>query len=167
MKEARKYHKMLREWVTKHVTKHGSINLPHKLLILDAEELSLSFRDYKGTKHEGGVEVSRRELKAAYDKAIVAAMKSGFTQYAALPAHLASETFSGGDGDLFWERARGFYLQWGATRVVRYVEEEQEHQPVQLTEPEFSSISFSTSSPTPETGFDRTALSVPELSSKK
>jgi hypothetical protein len=85
------------------VTKHGNINLPQKLLTLDAEELSLSYKDPTRTRHEEGVaNATRMELKTAYDKAIVAAMKSGFTQDAALAAHLASETFSA-ERDLFWE----------------------------------------------------------------
>ena len=105
MKEAKGYHETVKSWVFN----QGSINLPQKLFIMDAEELSMK----KG--------VGKEQLKAAYEKAIVASQKSGFTQDAALAAHLASESIPA-EKDYYWDQARRYYLKWGATAVVDYVE---------------------------------------------
>lgn len=118
LKEAKHYHELIRDWVVV----QGSINLPQKLFILDAEELSLSIKS-------GGTGIKREEarakLKAAYDKAIVASIRSGFSQDAALAAQLASEALPA-QRDAYWERARSCYLQWGAVSVVKYIEEQRQ-----------------------------------------
>ncbi|CAB9517757.1 Transcriptional regulator [Seminavis robusta] len=102
--EAKKFHDMVRSWVVE----HGSINLPQKLFILEAEQL----------RAQG---VKGADLKAAYEKAIVASTKSGFTQDAALAAHLASEAIPK-ERENFLQQARSSYLRWGATGVVQYID---------------------------------------------
>lgn len=137
LKEARKYHALIREWVTT----IGNINLPPKLLILDAEELSLSYKERIGNVTEKDEDI-KLKLKIAYEKAIVASIKSGFTQDAALAAHLASETFPS-QRSMFWEQARSFYIQWGAMAVVLYVDEQ--GQPQYEDSESFSNFSLGSS----------------------
>jgi len=122
LKEAKKYHDMVREWVQK----QGNINLPQKLFLLDAEELSLTLGNKSGSSKRDGAKT--QQLKAAYEKAIVASVKSGFVQDAAMAAHLASEAIPE-EREYYWDRARGFYLTWGASAVVEYIESKNGSEP--------------------------------------
>ena len=72
---------------------------------------------------------AKATLKAAYKKAIVVSTESGFTQDAALAAQLASEAIQS-EREMYWERACGIYLRWGATALlVRYLNQQEEHDP--------------------------------------
>ena len=106
-REAKKYYTLFRKWVVK----LGAINLVHKLLILDAEMLSTERK------------VKSDMLKTAYDRAIAASSRTGFLQDAALAAHLASLSITDVEDRMEYQfRARNFYLKWGATGVVEYLE---------------------------------------------
>ena len=116
LKEAKKYHDLMRHWVVK----LGNINLPQKLFILDAEELSIQLKKGKGGER---AKESETRVKECYEKAIRASTRSGFVQDAALAAHLASEALPS-EREEYWERARASYLKWGAIGIVQYVEEQ-------------------------------------------
>ena len=104
-KASQKHYDQMRHWVVD----MQSINSAHKLLILDAEMMSMS------KSH------SLEEIKKAYDRGIAAAIRTGFLQDGALAAHLASRTLSGSDKQAYWERAMELYTKWGAKGVVSHL----------------------------------------------
>lgn len=110
--EARKHLNVLRGWVME----NRAINIVHKLMILQAEMMTLDKKK------------SDSEILAAFDKAIVAAAKVGFLQDAALAAHLGSRAAANEETcQEYFRRARDMYLSWGAVGVIDHLEEATPH----------------------------------------
>ena len=105
--EARKHYKVVKHWVSE----NRAINVVHKLLILDAEMLTMS-RRWRQRKNE---------LVEAFDRAVAASTRAGFLQDAALAAHLASRAIDGDECLDYFRRARELYLTWGAKQVVDHI----------------------------------------------
>lgn len=85
-----------------------NINLTHKLQILQAEYMALEGKQ------------SSDEIRAAYDKAIVASSKTGFLQDAGLAALLASRALPDMEG-MYFERSCELYSSWGAVGLVEHL----------------------------------------------
>jgi hypothetical protein len=105
-REAKKLYEVVRSWVID----KKSINAAHKLLILDAEMMSIQRRP----------QVDSDTMRAAYDKAVAASTRSGFLQDGALAAHLASRAIPEAK-DLYLERALELYSSWGAAGLVEHL----------------------------------------------
>lgn len=109
--QAKKYMGIVRKWV---IDKQA-INVGHKLMILNAEMMSIECH-----KQE---EERDAELMVAFDMAIRAATKAGFLQDAALAAHLASRAVSKKRTRLeYFRRACSLYDSWGTVGVVEHIE---------------------------------------------
>eukprot|EP00540_Astrosyne_radiata_P007075 CAMPEP_0116842216 /NCGR_PEP_ID=MMETSP0418-20121206/11388_1 /TAXON_ID=1158023 /ORGANISM="Astrosyne radiata, Strain 13vi08-1A" /LENGTH=471 /DNA_ID=CAMNT_0004472791 /DNA_START=29 /DNA_END=1444 /DNA_ORIENTATION=- len=101
--QARKYEKLLESWV-----KRKALNCQHKYLLVKAERTSLESND-------------PYEVKEMFDKAIIAATKSGFRQDAALANERAGKYWleRGNDEEEwiatdFLSQAHMLYEEWGA-----------------------------------------------------
>jgi predicted ATPase len=105
-REAKKLYEAFRLWVID----KKSINAVHKLLILDAEMMSIQRRP----------QVDSDTIRAAYDKAVAASTRSGFLQDGALAAQLASRAIPAAK-DLYFERALELYSSWGAAGLVEHL----------------------------------------------
>lgn len=107
--EAKKYTDTLRELVD-----GGAINLPHKLVLLEAELASLTSKDFK-------------EIIRKYEKSIFAASRAGFLQDAGLANYLCAQ-FCLREGnehsaETYLIQAASLYSSWGAVAVVNTIKE--------------------------------------------
>ena len=100
----------------------GAINLVHKVQLLEAEYASLSSKD---------IEPGSLQLLPKYDKAIVAASRTGFLQDGALGNYLCGmyclRQQDGVDSAIsraqqYVEKAHELYTTWGATAVAESLE---------------------------------------------
>ncbi len=101
------------DWLKKRV-ECGAINCLHKLLILEAELLTL---DAKASM-----------IRQTFDKAIMSARKTGFTQDEALGNELAGKYFLS-QNDSYWaevylSRAITLYSEWGANGKVSQLKQQ-------------------------------------------
>ena len=118
--DARKYFDMFKEWVVK----ERAINMVHRLMILDAEMITMEKRKMAITPSLAD------ELTSGFDKAIVASLKAGFVQDAALAASLASRAVAKSNptksGEYF-RRSQELFLDWGAKGVVEHLRNQSQH----------------------------------------
>lgn len=105
-REAKKLYEVVRSWVVD----KKSINAVHKLLILEAEMMSIQRQP----------KVNSDAMRAAYDKAVAASTRSGFLQDGALAAHLASRAITQ-ENERYFERALDLYSAWGAVGLVEHL----------------------------------------------
>ena len=106
-REAQKHVAMMHFWVTK----RKAINLVHKYHLLLAEMLTLQ-RNYPADA----------TLASAYDKAIQASIRTGYTQDAALAAQAAARAIRDETRRVDYALlAQDSYEKWGAYGVVRHL----------------------------------------------
>ena len=105
--KARSLIKEMTSWV-----RHGNINLPNKIMLLNAEYLALS-------------ETDEAKLRKAYDSAILTSSRAGYIQDAAICNELAGIRFKELD-DEYWSssylrRSRELYVDWGAKAKAQHL----------------------------------------------
>lgn len=118
---ARTVIKEFKQW-----TKHGGLNCLSKLLILKAEWKAVKCSSCRGCTKLLSTKETVDTVRNAFDKAIAAAMRSGFSNDAALACERAS-TFCGRFLDIDWAltyltRATTYYGQWGASAKVEHLQ---------------------------------------------
>jgi len=114
--QARKVINEMEEWA-----RHGGLNCLAKVLILKAELKAFEFLHWKRrcfSKKEDLLTV-----RGLYDTAIATAIRSGFTNYAALACERTSIFLERCKGDDYWvssymSRAVDYYKSWGAQAKV-------------------------------------------------
>jgi hypothetical protein len=114
IQEAKKYEAQIREWV--HT--EGSINMPQKLQLLEAELASVKPNIFSCTARQTPTVHS---LQVLYDKAIASSRRAGFLQDAALAALLASKAVDVGD-DRYFRMGMEMLESWGASAVAAHYE---------------------------------------------
>jgi hypothetical protein len=109
----RKYKVNAKKYIAffKELVHSGSINLVHKLQILEADFMAL------------GRAADEQDLLRNYDVALVSASKTGFLQDAAVCAILAAEYCNNSrdlrdSAEMYVVRAHELYMTWGATSVA-------------------------------------------------
>ena len=110
IKRARKYVSMIRDWV-----KEGkAINMGHKILLLEAELLTLRVKKPYPTD---------ATLKKVYDDVITRSARSGFLHEAALASAFAANAVSNNnEKQRYALRAQQLYKSWDARGIISHLQ---------------------------------------------